>query len=41
MGLTSEDHPGERRMTFMLLASLRRTCMGLVKVMGTLIWTYR
>ena len=34
--LTSEDHPSERRMTFTLLASLRRTYMGLVKVMGTL-----
>ena len=39
--LTSEDHLSERRMTFMLLASLRRTYMGLVKVMGTLMWTFR
>jgi hypothetical protein len=35
--LTSEDNPSERHVTFMLLAPLRRTCMGLVKVIGTLI----
>ena len=39
--LTSKDHPSERRMTFVLLAPLRRTGMGLVKVMGTLMWTFR
>ena len=32
--------PRERHMTFTLLASLRRTCVGLVKVMGTLMWAF-